>query len=186
MWEALLSASLVSLLFSTVLKNLFLVPRPANVFDNTSFIIIGKTAVGHASLPSGHSITVFTTLSVLLFAFMPKLLKNKILWVFSIISIGLIIVFTRVAVGAHHPLDVIIGSIIGFISGLIGIFISRSYKIWSWIDNKKYYPIFILLILVAIISFLNKISNENLIIYYLALISSIFSLYKITYAYIKK
>ncbi len=186
MWEALLSASLVSLLFSTVLKNIFLVPRPATIFDNTTFIIIGKTAVGHASLPSGHSITVFTTLSVLLFAFMPKLLKNKILWIFSIISIGLIIVFTRVGVGAHHPLDVIIGSIIGYLSGLLGIFISRRYKIWSWINNKKYYSIFILLMLIAAISLINKIINENLVVYYLALISLFVSLYKIIYVYVKK
>ena len=185
-WESLLSASLVSLIFSTVLKNIFLVPRPSEVFDNTSFIIIGKKAVGFASLPSGHSITVFTTLTVLLFAFMPEKLKYKILWVFSIIIIGLIIVFSRVAVGAHHPLDVIIGSIVGYISGLIGIFISQKYKIWEWINNKKYYPIFILLILICGASLITKIINENLILFYLALISLFISFYKITYVYVKK
>lgn len=185
-WESLLSASLVSLIFSTVLKNLFLVPRPSEVFDNTSFVIIGKKAVGFASLPSGHSITVFTTLTVLLFAFMPEKLKYKILWVFSIIIIGLIIVFSRVAVGAHHPLDVIIGSIIGYVSGLTGIFISQKYKIWEWINNKKYYPIFILLILICGASLITKIINENLILFYLALISLFISFYKITYVYVKK
>ena len=185
-WESLLSASLVSLIFSTVLKNIFLVPRPSEVFDNTSFIIIGKKAVGFASLPSGHSITVFTTLTVLLFAFMPEKLKYKILWIFSIIIIGLIIVFSRVAVGAHHPLDVIIGSIIGYVSGLIGIFISQKYKIWEWINNKKYYPIFILLILICGASLITKIINENLILFYLALISLFISFYKITYVYVKK
>ena len=185
-WESLISASLVSLIFSSSLKNIFLVPRPAVVFDNNSFVIIGKTAVGHASLPSGHSITVFTTLTVLLFAFMPEKLKFKILWVFFTIIAGLIIVFTRVGVGAHYPLDVITGSIIGYISGLIGIFINQKFKIWTWISNKKYYPIFILLMLICCVSLIIKIIDENLIIYYLALISLFFPFYKITYAVIKK
>lgn len=186
MWEALISASLVSLILSNLLKNIFAVPRAAVVFDNNSFVIIGKTAVGHASLPSGHSITVFTTLTVLLFAFMPERLKYKILWIFLTIITGLVISFTRVGIGAHYPLDVIIGSIVGYISGLTGIFISRKFKIWAWINNRKYYPVFIVLILVCCVSLIARIMDENLIIYYLALISLFFPFYKIVYAVVKK
>ena len=186
LWESLLSASLISAIFSNVLKNLFAVPRPAATFDNKSFAIIGQTLSGHNSLPSGHSITIFTVLTVLLFAFMPKKLNDKIVWSIFIISTGLILAFSRVGVGAHYPLDVITGSSIGFISGLAGIFISRKYKIWSWIDNKKCYPIFIVLLMVCSIVIISKIINENLIIFYLTLISLIVSLYQITYAYIKK
>ncbi len=185
-WESLISASLVSIIFSSVLKNIFLVPRPAVVFDNDSFIIIGKAAVGHASLPSGHSITVFTTLTILLFGFMPGKLAGKILWIPAIIIMGLIIAFTRVGVGAHYPLDVIIGSIIGYISGLTGVFISRKYKIWAWISNKKYYPVFILLMLACAVSLISQIINEHLIIFYLALISLVVPFYKIVYAFIKR
>lgn len=186
LWESLLSASLVSLLFSSVLKNLFLIPRPAQIYDNNSFIIVGKKAIGFASLPSGHSITVFTTLTILLFAFMPKKLISKVIWVFTLISIGLIVASTRVALGAHHPLDVIIGSIIGYICGLIGIFISRKYSIWIWINNKKYYIVFILLILICGGSLILKINNENIIVFYFALISLLVSFYKIMYVYFKK
>lgn len=46
-WEALISGSLISCLFSSVLKKIFPVPRPAAVFDNDSFVIIGKTLVGY-------------------------------------------------------------------------------------------------------------------------------------------
>lgn len=185
-WEALISASLVSLIFSNVLKNLFDVPRPPVVYDNDLFIIVGKTAVGYSSLPSGHSITIFTTLTVLLYAFMPKDFKFKFLWTFFIITLGLFIASSRVGVGAHHPLDVLIGSIIGYISGLIGVFISRKYKIFSWVGNKRYFPIFMVLILVICGSLIKKISTENLIIFYLALISLCLSLYKIVYVYVKK
>lgn len=186
MWEALISASLVSLVFSKVLKTLFDVPRPATVYDNETFIIIGKTAVGYSSLPSGHSITIFTTFSVLLFALMPKILKYKVLWVISILCTGYFISFSRVAVGAHHPLDVISGSIIGYISGISGILISRKYEIWSWIGVRKYYPIFMILILAAVISIISKITYESLIVFYLAIIALLISLYKIVNVYVKK
>lgn len=185
-WESLLSASIVSAIFSGVLKDIFAIPRPAAAFDNNSFVIIGKTLSGHSSLPSGHSITVFTILTVLLFAFMPKKLNYKILWIIFSIIAGLILVVTRVGVGAHYPLDVIVGSIIGYISGLAGIFINQKYKIWTWINNKKYYPIFIFLFLICCILLINRIINEDLIIYYLSLISLIFSLYKITCVYVEK
>lgn len=185
-WEALLSASLVSALFSNVLKNIFAVPRPAASFDNTTFTIIGKTLSGHNSLPSGHSITVFTVLTVLMFAFMPKKAFNKMVWFFILIIIGLLLVFTRVGVGAHYPLDVTVGSIVGYVSGLLGILISQKYKIWNWINHKKYYPIFIVLFLICCVVLINKISKENLIIFYLSLISLVISLYKIIYVYVKK
>ena len=185
-WEAILSALLVSVIFSFFLKEIFSVPRPPQILDNSSFIIIGKATAGFASLPSGHSITTFTLLTILMFAFMPKDFKYKILWILSIICIGLIVVSSRIAVGAHYPLDVIIGSIIGYISGISGIFISRKYKIWNWVNNKKYYPIFMLLILVCGISIVLRLINENVILFYLALICLLISLYKISYVYFKK
>lgn len=186
LWEALLSASLVSALFSNVLKKIFSVPRPAAMLDNDSFTIIGKTLTGHNSLPSGHSITVFTILTVLLYAFMPKKWSNKLAWSIVVVAIGLLLVFTRVGVGAHYPLDVLSGSIIGYISGLAGIFISNKYKLWHWINDKKYYPIFILLFLICVGVLLSKINKEGLIIFYLSLLSLVVSLYKIITVYVKK
>ena len=185
-WQALITASIISTIFSTVLKNIFLVPRPSEALDNDSFIIIGKAAVGFASLPSGHSITIFTTLTVLFFAYYSKTEKYKFLNVFALIFIGLSVAFTRVGVGAHYPFDVIIGSIIGYVSGISGIIINRKFDIWSWINNKKYYPIFMILILACGISVIYKILDDNLIIFYLAIVSLTYSLYKITYLYVKK
>ena len=185
-WECLISALLVSVVFSSILKNIFAVPRPAAVFDTQSFTIIGKTLSGHNSLPSGHSVTIFTILTVLLFAFVPRKLPYKILWFFIIISTGMILVFTRVGVGAHYPLDVISGSIVGYISGIIGIFIGLKYKIWNWISNKKYYPIFIVLFLICCIVLINKIRHDEIIIFYLSLINLVISLFKISTFYVKK
>lgn len=185
-WEALLSTLLVSLVLCCPFKSMFSVPRPAATFDNNTFYIVGKAVCGHNSCPSGHTITIFAILTVLMFGFMPKETKAKMPWIFSIITIGYFLAFTRVAVGAHYPLDVIIGSIVGYISGLLGIFISRKYKIFAWMNFKKYYPILILLFAVGGVLLVNRIINDNLIIFYFAFISLAFSLYKIIILYVKK
>lgn len=185
-WEVLIYSSLISCIFASSLKKIFAVPRPAAVFDHHSFVIIGKILNGHNSLPSGHSITVFTLLTVILFAFMPQKLNNKIFWYLLIISAGVILVLTRVGVGAHYPLDVITGGIIGYISGILGIFINQKYNICSWFSNKRYYPLFILFFLICGISIIIKIRDDNLFIFYVALASLIISLYKIIHVYVKK
>ncbi|WP_300598405.1 phosphatase PAP2 family protein [Niabella sp.] len=185
-WEALIPALLVSLLFSSTLKPFFAVPRPAVVYDNQSFFIIGKKLTGSNSLPSGHSITVFTVLTVLLFAFAPKKMSYRILWFFFAGATGLFLAFARVGVGAHYPLDVITGSTIGYISGLAGIFICQRYKIFSWVGNKKSYPLFMLVFLAGAIALINKIINDNLAIFYLSLVCLVLSLYKIIQVYAKK
>ncbi|MFB3390026.1 phosphatase PAP2 family protein [Flavobacterium sp. LAR06] len=169
-----------------MLKQIFAVPRPAAVFDNSTFVIIGKTLSGSNSSPSGHSITIFLTLTVLFFAFIPKKKKYKILWFFFIIITGIILAFSRVAVGAHYPLDVIFGGAIGYVSGLLGILISRKYKIWGWINDEKYYPVFMLLLQGCGIWIIIKILNENLIIFYFSLTALFISLYQITKLYVEK
>ncbi|MGB3105623.1 phosphatase PAP2 family protein [Sphingobacterium siyangense] len=186
LWEALISASLISAFFSILLKVLFAVPRPAAVFNHTSFLITGKILLGNNSLPSGHSITIFTTLTVIMYAFMPQRLSYKIMWFLGLTFIGLMLALSRVALGAHYPLDVLSGCIIGYLSGLFGIFFSREFKIWNWINNKRYYPIFILLFLVFSIVLINRIINDNLLIFYFTFICLISTLYKIITVYAKK
>lgn len=186
LWEALLTSSLIALVVSFSLKKIFAVPRPAAMFDTDSFVIIGKTLSGATSLPSGHSITMFTTITILLFAFMPKDFKTKIMWSFFMITIGLIIAFSRVGVGAHYPLDVLIGSTIGYISALLGIFITNKVGWFSWIKNKKYHPIFMLLFTICIFAIVKKIVDNNLVIFYVSICSLIITLYLMTRMYVKK
>ncbi|MBN8857806.1 MAG: phosphatase PAP2 family protein [Sphingobacteriales bacterium] len=184
-WESLISALLVSFLFSSVLKNIFAVPRPAAVFDSNSFIIVGEKLSGFNSLPSGHSVTVFTVLTVLLFGLTPQKLKYKITWFLLVVITGLMLALTRVGVGAHYPIDVIVGCIIGYISALLGIFISREYKICSWVNDKKYYLLFIVMFIACCVLLIYRIMKEDLIIFYLSLASLIISLYKTINVYAK-
>ena len=165
---------------------IFWIPRPQQIYDNSKITIIGVRAIGFSSLPSGHSITIFTTLTVLLFAFLPKKRLNKVMYITAFVIIGFGIAMSRVGVGAHHPLDVVIGCIIGYICGLLGIFISKKYNIWSWINDKKFYVLLICLLLVLLITVAVKLYQSNLIIYYFSIASLIISIYKLNHAYAKK
>ncbi len=185
-WESLLSALLVFAVLCKFLKELFSIPRPAEILNKDSFIIVGRTLDGFSSLPSGHTVTVFTILTVILFAFMPKKIIYKGIWIFLLLGFGYLIGLSRVAVGAHFPFDVFIGSVIGYCSGLLGIIITRRYKIWNWFCFKKFTPLFIIAIIACCVSVSIKIYYEKSLVFYLVLISLFVALYKFIYVYIKK
>lgn len=181
-WEAIISASLISSLLCLPFKWLFKVPRPAAVFDSHNFVIIGKAYMGSNSLPSGHAITIFTVLTVVMLALMPRLAIGKIVWIALLVSTGMLLSLTRVGVGAHYPLDVIIGNVLGVISGVLGILINQKYKFWSWLTHKYYLAIFVFCIAVLI----SKIVNVHLPIFYFSLFSLFVSLFILAKKYVKK
>lgn len=185
-WQALLTSSLITLIVSAVLKRVFAVPRPAAIFDNDSFVIIGRTLTGRTSLPSGHSMTAFMVITILLYAFMPRKRGYKIAWTLFILTLGFFMVFSRVGVGAHYPFDVVIGSTIGYIAAIIGIAVNNSSSWLDWIKNKKFHPIFMLILLVWTFLIFKKIEANNLLIFYLSILSLVVTLYIITRAYVKK
>lgn len=185
LWKALISASVVSAIFARLLKIWFLVPRPAQAFNPESFTVLGNTLWGYHSCPSGHSITIFTTLTVLMFAFMPYRRSEKITWYIFTMVVGLFIALSRVAVGAHHPLDVVIGCVVGYMSGVIGIcIINRHKKLLAWIENKRFYPLFIAIFLGFGVSIVITMIDMPLFIYIVSLINLIIALYVITKTYI--
>ena len=180
-WQSLLTSLILSAIFSNFLKKMFAVPRPAAIFDNSSFVIIGEKLSGYTSLPSGHSIATFTILTLFILAFTPKNTSFKIYWRLFILVFGLIIVSSRIAVGAHYPLDVIIGCCIGSISSIFGVLLTRKYNTWSYISNTKYNQIFILLLSIWAIFLIIKIVKLNLIIFYISLSFLILTIYFLIY-----
>lgn len=186
LWQALLTSSIITLIVSAVLKRFFAVPRPAAMFDNESFTIMGKTLIGHTSLPSGHSMTALIVITILLYAFMPKKIIYKTAWILLFFIVGFFIVFSRVGVGAHYPFDVIIGSAIGYLAAIIGIKVNNNVAWLEWIKNKRVYPFFMVILLIWVFLIVKKIVALNLPIFYLSLLSLVITFFIITNAYVKR
>ncbi len=104
LWLGLLAA-LISTLASNGLKNLFDAARPGTVFPLDSFRLVGPLYFSR-SFPSGHAITAFTLAGVL-GCFATPAARN------ALMTTAFAVAFSRVAVGAHWPVDVLAGAAIG-------------------------------------------------------------------------
>lgn len=110
----------ISAIASTVLKNIFDLPRPAGLLENGGFYRIGE-ALLHKALPSGHTLTAFAITSALFFSSNPE--KRKHLSILFLIAacVGL----SRNAVGAHWLTDVLAGAGVGIWCGMIGAVLAK-------------------------------------------------------------
>jgi len=126
----------ISAMASTLLKNLFDLPRPASLLEDGSFYRIGEPLL-YRAFPSGHTLTAFAVASALYFAATPE--KRRYVSVFFLIAalVGL----SRNAVGAHWLTDVMAGAGVGLWCGMIGAQIAQYIPegwfnpkgLWSWL-----------------------------------------------------
>lgn len=125
-WFAMLYAVPFASVLSEVGKHIANVPRPAAVIDPTLFNIVGGTLSGHNSLPSGHTITVFTGIFVVIFTLLQKPENSKD-WLVLVLCCAVAVAggLSRVAVGAHWPGDVLIGAICGLLAATIGTYFAK-------------------------------------------------------------
>jgi membrane-associated phospholipid phosphatase len=100
-------------LFSDLLvQSVYLVydrPRPEEVLSAQFSLVEGRHWSHIASFPSGH-LVVTTAIAVAAMSLVPAL--RAPLWIY----VGLI-AFTRIAFGAHFPMDVIVGLVFGYVVG---------------------------------------------------------------------
>ncbi|BCE01216.1 phosphatase PAP2 family protein [Marinicellulosiphila megalodicopiae] len=152
-WAAMFGSAVCAGLMSYFGKKVLHIPRPAGVLDVELFNVIGRTLKGYNSLPSGHSITISVTAIAILATLYahPSLLKHKL-----ILGVGLLITLvfclSRVAVGAHWPLDIISGLACGWIAALTGVTLARKYPRWwqSMLEGKRLYISAVILLLWAL------------------------------------
>lgn len=121
---ALLMSFLISGVAAQIIKNLINSPRPKLFFEAGQYLyfIDGVTIANNASFPSGHTATAFAMATVLALVIKNKNLQLLIL--FAAILVG----YSRIYLAQHFLLDVIIGAVIGSMSGLFSFYFVMNIK----------------------------------------------------------
>ena len=160
-WAALIASVPVGALISVLLKAFFAMPRPAAVLDPGTFNVAGDPITSFNSLPSGHTLTVFTLSSAFIFALIlsdgfPKRQR----WIWSIGLAACIVGLSRVFVGAHWPLDVIFGALLGVVAGGCGTILAFRYTSWwAWMEPPQNFYIHILILALLCAGMINSLPN---------------------------
>ncbi|MBL7159206.1 phosphatase PAP2 family protein [Candidatus Microgenomates bacterium] len=109
----------LSLALSYILVSLFLKPVVGRMRPN--FVLSGSRILGSVlddfSFPSGHAASSFAAAFVL-----GKIKKQARLFFYLL---ALLISFSRIYIGVHYPLDVLVGVILGVIIGKASVLIDK-------------------------------------------------------------
>ena len=123
-FRLIISSTLIGILLSRGLKILLDIPRPGAILPREEFFVV-EPLLTSQSVPSGHAFSLFLFFSCLVVSGMIK--KNYfvlLIFAFSLIA------FTRILVGAHWPMDILIGAFLGFsLPLLLASLADRSSKI---------------------------------------------------------
>ncbi len=103
--------SLFALVLEWSLKGFFHVPRPATAIGIEHVRVLGELKL-HNSLPSGHSIFAFMVAYVLSYG-------RNTYWKIAFFAVASLVAYSRIYVGAHYPLDVATGALIGMGAGYL-------------------------------------------------------------------
>jgi membrane-associated phospholipid phosphatase len=112
---------------SIVCKNILDAPRPGALLEPEQFHLIGPLWL-YNSLPSGHTLTAFAAISAVLITLAPQLSRGKTIALAALmLGMASLVGFSRIAVGAHWPLDVVSGAGIGWLAGLVGVLVMQRF-----------------------------------------------------------
>jgi membrane-associated phospholipid phosphatase len=90
--------------------------RPARELGVQTVHVIGEPVIGSGSMPSGHALTAFTLCTLLWFTMRPPS-RNRWLPLTLLLAVG--VAWSRVAVSAHWPSDVLVGAGLGIVTALL-------------------------------------------------------------------
>ncbi|MDR2092245.1 MAG: phosphatase PAP2 family protein [Azoarcus sp.] len=126
---AALLASPFASLYTHAIKILAELPRPAAVLPPEAFHLIGLPLRSN-SFPSGHTLTVFVLAGVLAFC-----TRRPLAWL--AVPVAALIAFSRIAVGAHWPLDLLGGAAGGWIAAAMGCAWSARWRFWETTRGQR-------------------------------------------------
>lgn len=121
---AMLYAFLISGIAVQIIKNLVSSPRPKLFFEAGQYLHFfdGVSLANNSSFPSGHTATAFAVATVLVLV-----LKNKT-WQPHILLSAVLVGYSRIYLAQHFLLDVIIGAVIGSVSGIAAFYLAKNIK----------------------------------------------------------
>ena len=117
---AIVVASLLAGLVSRGLKIGWPMPRPAAVLDASEITVIGARLMRH-SFPSGHTASAFAFAVVWV-----ARLGWRRAW--PVLLMACLVGLSRIAVGAHWPIDVLVGACVGSLAGWAGLALTRRFR----------------------------------------------------------
>lgn len=155
----------IVLILSHLLKASFDAIRPAGVLTAMDFNIIGPVLKKN-SFPSGHTMTVFAWTSIIIFHLKGK---TRRLWGAPLLILACLVALSRVAVGAHWPLDIAGGASAGWLCGLLSTWLSTLFNWHNKLMAKKIITGFFLFIAFVSLLFVDP-SYPSVIIWHKALV----------------
>jgi membrane-associated phospholipid phosphatase len=142
-WSLILTWLLIAL-WIKVLKSLIVTYRPLSVLDPASFRLVGA-AYRYNSFPSGHATSVAAFVATLCIFF-------RRIWVRSaLVSLAVLVAFSRLAMGVHWATDVLAGFAAGWVTAMVAFSLSRRLKFGT---SRRAQLIFLLILSGAAIGML--------------------------------
>ena len=137
-WVAFIAA-LVGGLVSNMMKDYFSADRPPAVYVEEAINIVGK-AYHRNSFPSGHTLTAFLIASTAYFFIERK--RTKWLLLLTAAGVGI----SRVLVGVHWPIDVLVGAALGIFCGMFAVSLAT---LWQRFLSKPMHLFILCLLFIA-------------------------------------
>ncbi len=125
-------AFLLGLIFGNgILKNVFARIRPYDANPSAlDWLLVD--VLSDYSFPSGHTLVSMEAASVLL-------CRNRKPWGWLALGLGIAVMFSRLYLYVHYPLDVLAGCVLGVLFGLVSVLIADKAEpyVLSAIDRMK-------------------------------------------------
>lgn len=119
-------AAILGGMVSTVVKESLQIMRPPAVLAPEQFHLIGHK-LDLVSFPSGHTLTAFGVATLLIWG-----LKLRGWRLACVLALACLIGLSRIAVGAHWPLDVLGGAVLGSLCGFSG------WQVAKWLHQRRW------------------------------------------------
>jgi len=95
--------------------------RPTDILNLANYHLIGPKISRH-SFPSGHTLSAFAIASSLIFFYKKKLITLSLLLLASLVGLS------RIMLGVHWPIDVLMGATLGLACGYAGVQFSQYFS----------------------------------------------------------